>query len=219
MTINKNGVTALRVIAVLICILLYPMAWIFPVQWGWENGLVENTQLALCFIGFIFAVYAIFNTKDKNLRWFWSIIITIWFIMFWRELSWGACFYPPTSIDPQTGGTYPSALLWYKPVIHPLLWVLLAFIALVFFIKQQYCTVATLWREKQFPLVEFILALIGALISTAAEEHMHLSLPFVSYFSEGQVQMMEELGELAMYIALLAAHARVWLAFKKMAHS
>ncbi|WP_392562601.1 hypothetical protein RHO12_03710 [Orbus sturtevantii] len=215
MAINKNKIMLLRVIVVLIYLLLYPMAWLFPIQWGWENGLIENTQLAICFIGFIFAAYAIFKVKDKNLRWFWSMIIAIWFILFWRELSWGACFYPPTSIDPQTGGAYPSALLWYKPIVHPLLWLILICIALVFVIKKQYRIIAVLWHEKQFPLIEFVLAVLGVFISTAAEGHMHLSLPLVNYFTAGQMQIVEELGELAIYLALLAAQLRVWQLFKK----
>lgn len=218
MTINKNKVMILRTIVVLIYLLMYPMAWYFPVQWGWENGLFENTQLAICFLGFVVATYAMCKEQKINLRWFWLMIITIWFIMFWRELSWGACFYPPTVMDPETGGKYPSALLWYKPIIHPLLWLLLAAIVVIFFIKQQYKTVIVLWHEKQFPLIEFILALIGALISTAAEEHMGLVLPFVKYFAEGQVQMMEELGELAMYLALFAAQLRVLLTLRKISN-
>lgn len=211
---NKN-VKRLRILTILIYLSLYPVAWYFPVQWGWENGIIENTQLILCFIGFLFASYALYIEKNSDLRWFWSMIIAIWFIMFWRELSWGACLYPPTIIDPETGGKYPSSLLWYKPIIHPLLWLLLGAIALVFLITKQYRTIILLWREKQFPLIEFGFAALGAIISTAAEQHMHLSLPFVSYYTEGQIQIMEELGELAMYLALFTAQLRVYLTFKK----
>ncbi|RKS87670.1 hypothetical protein DES39_0911 [Orbus hercynius] len=215
MTINKQGITLLRVIIMLIYVLLYPMAWFFPVQFGWENGLFENTQLAVCFVGFALATYAFYYEKRCDLRWFWTMIMVIWFIMFWRELSWGACLYPPTTMNTETGGAYPSSSLWYKPIIHPLLWALLAAIVLVFFVKRQYRTVTMLWREKQFPLVEFILAAIGALISTASEGHMHLSLPWVNGFSEGQMQIMEELAELAMYLALFTAQLRVSRTFKK----
>lgn len=193
--------------------MIYPLASPLPVEYGWENGFIENSQVGLCIIGFLSSIWFTKQSKTTQIRWFWIIISPLWLIIITRELSWGACFLSAQSMNPLTGGTYSSSILSYKPYVYPILKVIGVAILVLFFITKQYQTLVNLFKNRDFPLLELLFVIIGALISTAAEEHMHLFIPFSSLFNAGQIQTMEELGEFGVYLALFAGQYRVYQAF------
>lgn len=214
---QKNIVlTLLRVLVVLVLAVSYPVALWLPDWVGWENGPVENTQALVLFLGFVAAL--IFAARSHGatqtgspVRLFWIMVAPVWLILCVRELSWGAVFMPPLLVDPETGPVFSSsAQLWYKPAVYPAVGVLVLGCVVVFAWTRQYRTLSWLWRFRKFPLFELTLALIGAVLSTAAEGHG--GLQFLQHLGHGQQQIIEEVAELGAYLAVFTAQWRVWLA-------
>lgn len=203
----------LRCFTIFILLLSYPLALYAPVQIGWENHLIENLQLAVLFSGFLVACYFAKPIKNKSIFWLAVIAMPLWFIIFMREISWGATLLHPLYTHEITGPVWSSSTqLFYKPVVYPLLLIILMVVVILFFMTKQYKTITKLCFLKSFPLFEFCFLLVGALISTAAEGHMGLSLPLFSSLNEGQIQIIEESAELCGYMALFTAQLRCFLA-------
>lgn len=203
----------LRLLVIVGYVASYPLAFKLPVKWSWENQFIENAQAGVLLVGFLLALYFAFKAPKRSCSWFWLMIAPIWFILFARELSWGAVFLEPSSMDVLTGPIFSSSRLWYKSVVYPCVGGLALCCLCIFVLSKQYHTLARLWRWRGFPVLEMVLAVFGALLSTAAEGHGGLVLP--GGLGHGQAQIVEELSELFVYIAIFAAQWRVYICFKR----
>jgi hypothetical protein len=189
----------------------YLFALVLPSEWGWENNWLENIQTAVLLAGLLLSVYR--YGKEANMRYacLWLAAIPVWFIFVIRELSWGAVFFEPLFIDPVTGPTFSSSRqVPWKPLVSPVLVILLLFSSLLSVKANLYQLLAEQWRRGDFPLIEILLCLTGVFLSNEAEGH---GLFGFASFGEGELQLMEEWSEVWAYAALLMAQ---WHFFRRL---
>lgn len=191
----------------MILVASFPIATMFPVWIGFENGPIENTQAVILLAGAVMAL--IFALRDHTpQRWFWLAAVPIWLAMCGRELGWGAVFLPPVSISDH-GPQFSSSLLWYRAQVAPVLIGTLALCVAAFVWGGGIRIFARLAATRQFPIGDIALFVFCMLVSTAAEGNMGLSLPAI-----GDAQIVEETAELAAYLFILSAQARVAIALQ-----
>jgi hypothetical protein len=189
--------------------LSFASAGILPAWTGFENGPIENAQVLLLLGGgFLAARFAVRNQLAT--KWFWIAVVPVWIIMALRELSWGAVFLPALSIS-EHGPFFSSTQLWYKPYITPVLAVVFLLIAACAIKAKGLFIVKHLLVTRQFPFADLALVILAMVISAGAEGHMGLN------FGEwGHMQVLEEMSELAAFVFLLSAQARVRHALKSL---
>lgn len=182
----------------LLIVSIFPSIY-FDLSFGYENGPVELVQDLVFLIGFLCSL-AFASRSSRQERGVWIFASTMFFIAFWRELSWGAAIPPlfDESIDPNT---VTSHTLWYRPVVTPAI-VIVALVGIGSFIHSKSWQLARPFiRAKAFPLREISFIVIASLIGAAAEHKMGLSLSL----DHDASRTMEEMAELCAYIFLLAA--------------
>lgn len=171
-----------------------------------ENGLIEILQNIVLLLATIAAIiFARRSTLEE--RSFWLLAACFFFVLFGREISWGAVFLP--LIDPQTYTDIPSSkALWYRPAITPAIGALGAALIAYFIKCGGYRIVFWLLKNGKIPYIEGVFFVIAALLTTAAERKMGMSLPFSSDTNYN----IEETAELAAYLFLVTAALRIKLA-------
>ncbi|KAF1022751.1 MAG: hypothetical protein GAK30_00908 [Paracidovorax wautersii] len=196
------------VLVVLALVACYLMAPHLPVWTGWENGPVENLQALVLLAGGMLALWWRDRAGDRQASLFWLMVAPIWFVLCARELSWGAAFMTPLDFSPVYGPTFSSSQqLPYKPLIAPVIGLLLLGTAAVFVRSRQDQTLARLWRQGSFPLLEIALFVLAMLVSAEAEGHGIVGgFPSMGH---AQQQSLEEMAELVGYAVLLLAQWRV----------
>ena len=131
-------------IGVSFALLIVPAGIYCPVEYGYENGVVENTQMLLLFIGLVLCWFA---RKNKAFFRFFSAVI---FILMLRETNFGkTLFYPHPTI--------PNKFLsWreipYAPYVDPVMIVYVIVMVVYFIRKKLYRLVPAFIREGQFPV-------------------------------------------------------------------
>ena len=203
-----------RVAIVLLMLISYPVASFLPVHAGWENGVVESTQVSFLMMGAFLACYVAYNESRPQWRWFAWMVVPIWILLIGREMSWGATFLvEPAFIDPELGPAYSSSMLGgFKMVTRVILVALLLFSAVVFLVTKQYKSVLYLFKQKMMPWFELGVAFIGAILCSAADGHGFIKF---SSLSAGHLQTFEELLELGVYMSVFVAQAVVFSRLNK----
>ncbi|WP_139169782.1 hypothetical protein [Chitinasiproducens palmae] len=195
---------ALRLLILALALVTVPLVTRLP-QWVvWENGPVENAQAIVLLFGAIVAGLSAARARTREARAFWLAAAPLWLIFFGRELSWGAVFLTPLDMTPE-GPVFSSHALFYKPVVHPAVGLLIAFSLYQLFVRRGIRLLANVHRSGRFPFFELVVAAIGFIVSTATEGHAHLSLPLTA----GPAQIAEECAELVAYLALLSGQWRL----------
>jgi len=89
----------------LLCLLLcYPLARVIPLEWSWENGVIENAQVVVLLAGLVFAAQAWRRAPQDGVAMLGLCAMPVWFLLAGRELSWGAVFLPPLGLGPEGPG-------------------------------------------------------------------------------------------------------------------
>ncbi|MBQ7208644.1 MAG: hypothetical protein IJS01_12675 [Lentisphaeria bacterium] len=185
-----------------LCILLAAAVWpagkYLPVEWGYENGPIENLQLALAGAGIVACWLA---KRHKPAFRFFSFIL---FLLMLRETNFGkTIFYP----DPEHPGEF---LRWdevpYAAWVDPLVIAYLVFMAVWFFRNRLHLFLADFLRVGRIPAVNLLFLVLsmaaGLVIDKACENNI-----------------LEEAAELVFYLALLltllraALRSDLWLPF------
>lgn len=168
-----------------------------------ENAAVETLQNFALLAGAIASLFFAIDS-DKPERSTWYLSAAIFVVLLGREISWGATLLP--LLSPEHYTQIPSSkVLWYRPYIAPVLSLSLT-VLIAYFIRSkgwQFTKQAMTWEK--LPVLEGGLFIISAVLTTAAEGKMGLSLPF-SYNTN---QNIEEIAELAAYLFLFTAAFRV----------
>ena len=196
----------LRLAAFAAFCLAYFFSFYLPIWVSYENGPIEIIQSMVLLVGGVQALYLAIRSQSKW-RYLWLAVAPIWFICLGRELSWGAVFLAPIGFT-ATGPTYTSQILPYKPLVAPIVGLMLA-MSLGIVVRFRLWSIGTvLAKARHLPVIEIFLVVVAALLMTAAENHMGMSLD--GYV--GHAQIFEEMVELAAYLLLLAAQQRVRIA-------
>lgn len=182
-------------ISLLLTALLFPFGLFLPNWCGWENGPIENTQIAILATGVILSWKAARrNSTDKEMKDLWLLIIPIWLLIIGRELSWGRVFLDPITIGPE-GPVFPALhTIWYGKYVYPINTVIIGSI------------VSGLWKcggwsrimQIRYPAIETILLILNIVASQFIfEKGIILSLGVHS-------QMLEEWSELTTYWCMVS---------------
>ncbi|MDF2635812.1 MAG: hypothetical protein K0R78_2686 [Pelosinus sp.] len=188
-----------------IVILSYYIGSYLPITWGWENGLLEWSQVILLAAGALLTSYWWQEAKSsKNFRHasFFAWVMPLWLLMIGRELSWGRVFYP-AGLDPVDGPYFISvAQLPYGKIVYPVIAIIIFawFLAVVKY--KLYVIPYELYRQGRFPTGEFILVVFSFAVAYIAEKHFHNAI-------------MEELVECIAYFSLILTAYRAKVALQQ----
>lgn len=178
-----------------------------PVSWGWESGPLESFQSFTLLLGMLVACLAAYQQRNQATSKIWLVVSLFWLGMLGRELAWGAVFFPPLSMDAETGPRYTSSVLWWKPAVAWVGAVMLLLCAYWFVRYRLLSRVVLRWmRERSVPwgcMAVFVLAM-G--LSALAEGHAGLQLAHVP---ESSRMAMEEMCECWAYMALWCGQWRL----------
>lgn len=201
-SVRRPSGTFLLLLLMLGC---YPLSMVLPRTWGWENGVLEVLQVLVLLAGAGLALRAWMRSRPLPIATLALCAVPLWIVLAGRELSWGAVFGAPLALTDH-GPVYSSRVLWYKPLVPPLVGLLLG-MAVVHACRWRLDRLALrLLREGRIPWLVLVLAVLAEAGSSCAEGHLQCSfalrLPHAMVF--------EELVELFAYLAVLVAQASVF---------
>lgn len=168
-------------ISILSLVLLIPAVIFLPERCGYENGLIENIQLFVLFIGMYFSLRP---KPDKKFFTFVALVIGILLI---REVNCGRTIFFP--IPGEVNQFYRWSEIKYGWLAHPIFGAYIAFVGFYFLKNKLFLNLWEKIRDIKFPIWNFVVLIAGMVIGLYAEEVHHL--------------VMEEYAELVFYIALI----------------
>ena len=168
-------------ISILSLVLLIPAVIFLPERCGYENGLIENIQLFVLFIGMYFAIIP---KSDKKFFTFVALVIGILLI---REVNCGRTIFFP--IPGEVNQFYRWSEIKYGWLAHPIFGAYIAFVGFYFLKNKLFLNLWEKIRDIKFPIWNFVVLIAGMVMGLYAEEVHHL--------------VMEEYAELVFYIALI----------------
>ncbi len=192
-----------------VCIV--PLAYVLPPQIGWENGILENVQVVVLFLGGVLNFY-FFRCAHRlkiNIRkqasgavrgneMMWLTISYLFFLLTARELSWGRVFFPIGMTD-----AGPVLVRMNQVPYHEIISVAIALSIIAIAASMLF---AFPWRrllfEVPFPGRYVVLTLASVALAHIGE---HTAL-----FSELEGQLVEEMAELLVYLWMVILSAYYW---------
>lgn len=168
-------------------ILSVPLAFVLPVEWSFENGLIENAQIVVLLIGAILML----SVRSK-FKWFQRFFAAGLFLIAFRELSWGRVFFP---VGMETLGPVFVDMADYEYRI-PVYIFLAAYVSAMIFMLIRFVPVKKLLKGSQ-PLAAFAVIIVAAVVSSVGDHGWLIG--------KAQGQIMEEFNELIVYATLIVA--------------
>jgi len=190
-------------LAALIFVAAFPGSLLLPASVSWENGPIENAQAATLAAAAVLA-FVLGRRTSTATRFLWFGAAIVWAILVGRELSWGAVFLDPVQMTDH-GPTFSSSLLWYRPAVTPVVAMAGALAVAMIAWSRPVRITRKLGKKRGGPVRDILGFAAAMLISTAAEDHMGLSLSFWP----GDLQILEEMVELSAYLFLFPGQAIV----------
>lgn len=111
-------------ILIALMILLLPQAFVLPVEYSYENHLLENLEVLILCMGLVNMLYRTVSLNKNKFNKFYLACGIFYIVMIARELSYGRVFYP-IGID-KTGEQIFMNIhqIWYGPIVYPIIAVL-----------------------------------------------------------------------------------------------
>ena len=167
---------------IITALLIIPAVMFLPERCGYENGVVENIQLAVLFLGMFFA----FRPKvDKKFFYFIAMVLGILLI---REVNCGRTIF--FAIPGQENAFYSWKEIKYGWLAHVIYGFYMGLVGIYFLVNKLF---VTLWQKLwniRLPFWNFVLLLIGMVAGLYAEE--------------AHMLVFEESAELLFYVALIS---------------
>ncbi|MEL7634792.1 MULTISPECIES: hypothetical protein [Sporomusa] len=183
-------------VSLFLAVLLFPLGLLLPEWCGWENGLIENSQVAILIFGaFLSWRLAHHNRDDRQIHNLCLWMIVVWLMMVGRELSWGRVFFEPITTGPD-GPTFPSIhAIWYGRYVYPVLTVIII------------STLIGLWRNFNWEHIKqkvYISTIDGVLLIIAAIASQLIFERNLILLLKPYSQVLEELSELIVYWCMVS---------------
>lgn len=169
-------------ISFLVSLMIIPAFLFLPEHCGYENGLIENIQLMVLFLGVFFAI------RPKTDKKFFTFVALVLSILFLREINCGRTIFFP--ISGAENAFYSWKEIKYGWLAHPLFGAYIAFVGFYFLKNKLFINLWEKLRDIKFPIWNFLFLILGMALGTYAEECVH---NFV----------LEEITELLFYVALV----------------
>ncbi len=174
-----QGVTWLAIAALLAVV---PSVMFMPEKWGWENGVLENIQMVILFIGLYLSLKVDSNKK------FFNFVAMVLVIIILREVNCGRTLF--FSVPGTENTFYSWKEIKYGYLAHPIYGAYMAWVGIYFLKNKLFLTLWDIVRKIKFPVWNVLLMLAGMALGTYAEHATH---NFV----------FEEIAELLFYVALI----------------
>lgn len=168
-------------------VLSTPLAFVLPVEWSFENGLIENAQIVVLLGGIILIL-----SVRSSMKWFQRFFAAGLLLIVFRELSWGRVFFP-TGME-KLGPVFVSMKDYEYRL--PVYIFLAAYISTMLFMLIYFVPVKKILAAPQ-PW-ELFTVMVSAIIFSSIGEHTHL-------LDRTCGQIFEELNELILYATLPVA--------------
>lgn len=184
--------------------LCLPLSLAAPLEWGWENGVVENVQVLVLLAGLFFAFQAWRLGPKGDASTLALCLLPVWLLLTGRELSWGSVFLDPLGFGPD-GPIYSSRVLWYRPLVPPFAGLMLLASLWLAWRQRLHRHLLRLVADGRFPWMTIVLVLGAALGSTAGEGH----LPAFARHLVAHSAVLEEMSETVGYLAMVVGQGIV----------
>lgn len=177
--LKVHGVTWLSILNAL---LIIPCVLFLPAKFGYENGLLENLQMLVLFLG----LYLCFFSKiDKTFFKFAGLVLIILIL---REINCGrTLFFPIPGVE---NAYYGWKDIKYGYLAHPLYGAFIAFVGIYFLKNKLFLNLWNYLAKTKLPVWNILLMILGMGLGLYAEHTTH---NFV----------FEEITELLFYISLV----------------
>lgn len=161
-----------------------------PLEWGYENSLVENIQMA------VLAGALVLCATARNHRCFYRFAAAVVLLLMLREVSFGRTIFFP--VEGQVDTYYKWKEIPYGWLAHWVIGAFMAAMAAVFILKRLWKSLWEIVQQKAFPVWGVVLMAFGVVLTSAMEKVFHDIVA-------------EEVSELGMYLAfayLVAVYTR-----------
>jgi len=176
------GIYSTTIISILTALAVLPCMYFLPEKCGFENGLLENLQMAVLFIGCFFACRSKIDKK------FFNFVLLVLFILIIREVNCGrTLFFAVPGVE---NAYYSWKEIKYGWLAHPIYGLYMAYVGFYFLKNKLFVDLWQKIKNIKMPLWDVILMITGMVLGTYAEEVSHNFL-------------MEESTELLFYVALV----------------
>ena len=172
---------------ILAALAIIPCVKYLPEHYGYENGVIENIQMAVLAVGFLLAV---FSKVNKKFFYFGALVIIL---LVAREINYGrTIFFPIPGVE---NAYYPWSEIKYGWLVNPLIWVYIAGGLLYFILSKAYIELFNIIKKVKFPVWNLIFLFMGVILGEYAEKATN------NY-------VFEEISELLFYVSLVVL---IWL--------
>lgn len=172
-------------------LLIYPLSGMLPDWASFENGPLENAQVAVLVGGALLCAYFSRRTAGSHTHGMWLPSAGIFLILAFRELSWGRVFLIKGYSDIGEPILIASGDMPFRTPIHAAVGV---FAVLCLYFLVRHAPWKCIFREISFPWLHLLLFLAGIVFSTWGDHH--------TIFYTMRDQVIEEMAELLMYLVL-----------------
>lgn len=185
------SVKPVTIIAMIVALLSIPAVMFLPERFGWENGILENTQMVVLFFGIWIAVTA---KSNKKFFYFSALVLVILIL---REVNCGRTIFFP--VPGEINEYYRWKDIKYGWLAHPLYGLYMAYVAVYFIIKKAYLDLIAFVKMVKLPVWNILLMLIGMTLGMYAEKVLENCV-------------FEECAELLFYVSLVGI---IWIYTRK----
>ena len=171
-------------VCIALALLIYPAGRFLPVEFGYENELVENLQLIALFAAMIRCI------TTKHNRPLFRLISLLLFVMMLRETNFGKTLFYPDPVNPN------EFLRWdeipYAPYVDPVMIVYGIFAAIYFVRHRIYMFFPVFLQKGVIPVIPVITIAVSMTASIIIDKTVENCVA-------------EETAELVFYVAFVAA--------------
>ena len=176
-------------------IILFIASFFFPIEYSYENHLIENLEVLILLAGFILSLTKTLTTPLFDSIKFYISSSLIFLLMAMRELSWGRVFYPVGLTSNGEEIFIKVHELWYFDILYPLIAVLVIIsITLIAYFYYQSLQKGIQWN---IPIIEILIFILMSILSQCI-----LDRGLIDYLTSYS-QNLEECSELIAYLALV----------------
>lgn len=176
------SLSPITIAPLLIVLLTYPCMKFLPIQYTYENSLIENFQLFVLFLTFIFSIKA---KADKK---FFISVALICLILFLREINCGRTIFFP--IEGVENAFYSWKEIKYGYLAHPLYGLFIGSSALYFLFTKSFMVLFKYIKYAKLSFYNWLFLFCGIIFGTVGEEIGNFAL--------------EEMMETLFYVSFMA---------------
>ena len=175
------------ILGILTALTIVPCVLFLPQTYGYENGLLENLQMFVLFVGLYFSFFSKIDKKFFRLAGLVLIILMI------REVNCGrTLFFPIPGVE---NAFYSWKDIKYGYLAHPIYGIYIASVVIYFLKNKLFINLWNIVKSVKLPVYDILLMLTGMALGLYAEHSCHN-------------MVFEEITELLFYVSLVGI---IWL--------